>query len=63
MNMDIQTAKKYKELALKQVADNNALAAKYGEGYYDGYRDGYDSAMKDFLIHGKVGNPGDSQNE
>jgi hypothetical protein len=57
MNMDIQTAKKYKELALKQVADNNALATRYGEGYYDGFRDGYDTAMKDFLIHGRVEMP------
>lgn len=53
--MDIQTAKKYKEAALKRVADNNALAQRYGEGYYDGYRDGYDTAMKDFLIPGRGG--------
>jgi hypothetical protein len=55
--MNIQTARKFKESALKHIADNNALAAKYGEGYYDGYRDGYDTAMKDFLIHGRVDTP------
>jgi hypothetical protein len=59
MSMDIQTARKYKESALKRIADNNALAARYGEGYYDGYRDGYDTAMKDFLIHGR----GDDKHE
>jgi hypothetical protein len=55
--MNIQTAREMKEANLKRIADNNAKAAKYGEGYYDGYRDGYDTAMKDFLIHGRVGNP------
>jgi hypothetical protein len=57
MSMDIQTARKYKEAALDRIAKTNMDAEKYGEGYYDGFRDGYDTAMTDFLIHGRVEMP------